>query len=156
MCFKMNIDSDTFLHHKRNIMESQQRAMNLMKSTEYSLDYFSSSVLYNVETLKLEKLLFLHLVEIVSEFDISRRAARNLGSSMHSLMRPDVPDTQFSSTNDQQRAQRVAQYTVTVKRISRLRDSVSKTIVVSCLKKNQTWSNKSHIYIRVFMRVPFF
>ena len=72
--------------------------MDLMKSTEYSLDYFSSFLvysvlLYNVETLKLEKLLFLHLVEIVSEFDISRRAARNLGSSMHSLMRPDVPDT---------------------------------------------------------------
>ena len=130
MCFKINFD--TFLHHKRNIMESQQRAMNLMKSTEYSLEYFSSFSVLCV-------LLFLHLVEIVSEFDISRRAARNLGSSMHSLMRPDVPDTQFSSTNDQQRAWRVAQYTVTVKRISRLRDSVSKTIVVSCLKKNQTY-----------------
>ena len=130
MCFKINFD--TFLHHKRNIMESQQRAMNLMKSTEYSLDCFSSFSVLCV-------LLFLHLVEIVSEFDISRRAARNLGSSMHSLMRPDVPDTQFSSTNDQQRAWRVAQYTVTVKRISRLRDSVSKTIVVSCLKKNQTY-----------------
>ena len=46
MCFKMNFD--TFLEHKRIIMESQQRAMDLMKSTEYSLDYFSSfSVLCN-------------------------------------------------------------------------------------------------------------
>ena len=140
MCFKMNFN--TFLHHKRIIMESQQRAMDLMKSTEYSLDYFSSfSVLCNTlqcGNSKVGETAFLHLVEIVSEFDISRRAARNLGSSMHSLMRPDVPDTQFSSTNDQQRAWRVAQYTVTVKRISRLRDSVSKTIVESRLKKNQT------------------